>query len=97
MLENTYTMKIVSAEKELVAPLFEECAETIEEVKLAKITLAENENSYKCNPCPVYIVLMIVFFIIRIGISAYFVYCNWSLVKNDSRIKFDTCTQTVIY
>ena len=31
--------------KKLVASLIEECTETVEEVKLAKITLAENENS----------------------------------------------------
>ena len=37
--------------KKLVDKLVDECAETIEEVKLAKITLAENENSYKCSSC----------------------------------------------
>ena len=37
-------MKIVSV---LVAPLIEKCTETVEEVKLAKITFAENENNYK--------------------------------------------------
>ena len=36
----------------------------VEEVKLAEITLAENENSYKCSSCTVYIVLMILFFTI---------------------------------
>ena len=49
-------MKIVSAEKKLVAPLIEESTETAEEVKLAKITLAENENSYKCSSCTAYTV-----------------------------------------
>ena len=82
--------------KQLLAPLFEEYTETVEEVKLAKITLAENENSYKCSSCTVYIVLMIVVFTICAGISAYFVYYNWSLVKNVSRIKFGTRTQTAI-
>ena len=50
-------MKIVSAKKKLFAPLIEECTESVEEVKLAKITLAKNENSYKCSSCIVYIVL----------------------------------------
>ena len=77
--------------KKLVDKLVDECTETVEEVKLAKITLAENENSYKCSSCTVYIVLMIVVFTICVGISAYFVYYNWSLVKNISRI-----TQTTI-
>ena len=48
--------------KKLVDKLVDECSETIEEVKLAKKTLAENENSYKCSFCTVYISLMVVFF-----------------------------------
>ena len=48
--------------KKLVDKLFDECTETVKEVKLARITLAENENSYKCSSCTVYIVLTIVFF-----------------------------------
>ena len=41
---------------------------------------------------------MVVFFIICTGISSFFVYYNWSLVKNNvSRIKFGTRTQTTIY
>ena len=39
-------MKTVSVEKKLVDKLVEECTETNNEVKLAKITLAENENNY---------------------------------------------------
>ena len=39
--------------KKIVAPLIEECIETVEEVKLAKITLVENENGYKCSSCTV--------------------------------------------
>ena len=53
----------------------------MEEVKVAKITLAENENKDKCSSCTLYIVLMIVAFTICAGISTYFVYYNWSLVK----------------
>ena len=84
--------------KKLVAPLIEECSEIVEEVKLAKITLAENENSYKCSSCTVYIVLMIVFFTIFTGITIYFVYYNWSLIKNNvSCIKFNTHKETEIW
>ena len=44
------------------------------------------------------IVLVVVVCTICAGIGAYFVYCNWSLVKNNVlRIKFGTCTQTTIY
>ena len=61
--------------KDLVAPLIEECNETVEEVKLAKITLAENKNSYKCSSCTMYTVLFWIFFTINVGgIGAYFIY-----------------------
>ena len=61
--------------KKFVDKLFDECDETVEEVKLDKITLAENENNYKCNSCKVYIVLFWIFFTINVeGIVAYFVY-----------------------
>ena len=76
----------------LVYKLVEECTEITEEVKLAKITLAENENKYKCSSCTLYIVLMIVVFTICAGIGPYFVSYNWSLLKNVSRIKFNTRT-----
>ena len=59
-----------------VDKLAEESAETVEEVKLAKITLAENENKYKSSSCTLYIVLMIVVFRICAGIGTYFVYYN---------------------
>ena len=68
--------------KTLVASLIEECTETIEEVKLAKIALAENNNSYKCSSCTVYIVLFWIFFTINVGgIGAYFVYFHGYLKK----------------
>ena len=53
----------------------------------------ENENKY--SSCKVYIILMIVVFTIFSGITIYFVYYNWSLIKNDvSCIKFNTCKET---
>ena len=50
--------------KKLVDKLIDECTETIEEVKLAEITISENENNYKYSSCKVYIVFMIVVFTI---------------------------------
>ena len=47
--------------KILEAPLIEECTETVKEVKLAKKTLAENENSHKCSSCTVHTVLFRIF------------------------------------
>ena len=84
--------------KKLVDKLIDECTETIEEVKLAKITLAKNENENKYSSCTVYIVLMIVVFTIFTGITIYFVYYNWSLIKNNvSCIKFNTHKETKIW
>ena len=74
MLKNIQTLKICKCRKKLVTPLIEECTETVEEVKLAKTALAENENSYKCSSCTVYIVLMIVVFTICAGITTYVLY-----------------------
>ena len=71
--------------KKLVDKLIDECAETIDQTKLANITFTENENNYECGSCIVYIVLMIVAFTIAIGITVYLVYYNWSLIENNSR------------
>ena len=101
-------MKIVNAEKKIVDKLTDECTETIEEVKLAKKTPMElhsmelhstkNENKNKYSSCKVYIVLMIVVLTIFTGITIYFVYYNWSLIKNNfSCIKFNTHRETKIW
>ena len=55
ILVNIYTMKITKRRKKLVDKLTDECTETIEEVKLAKITLAKNENENEYSSCTVYI------------------------------------------
>ena len=84
--------------KKLVDKLIDECTETIEEVKLAKIILTKNENDNKYSSCRVYIVLMILVFTIFTGIAIYFVYYNWSLIKNNvSCIKFRTHKETIIW
>ena len=84
-------------QKRLVGKLIDECTETIEEVKLANITIFKNENNQKYNSCIVYIVLMIVVFTIFNGITVYLVYYNWSLIKNNvSYIKFNTHKETKI-
>ena len=59
---------------------------------------AENENNYKYSSCRVYIVLMIVVLTIFTGIAIYFVYYNWSLIKNYvSCIKFSTRKEIKIW
>ena len=82
--------------KRLVDELVEECTENAEEVKLAKITSAENENKNKCSSCVLYIVLFSIIFTINVGIGTYFVYFHWYLKKDVTRVKFGTYIQTII-
>ena len=67
--------------KKLADKLVDECSETVEEVKLAKITLAENENMYKCVSCTLYIVLFsinfTIIFSIIFGIATCFGFFYW--------------------
>ena len=61
------------------------------------MTIFRNKNENKYGSCKVYIVLMILFFTIFTRITIYFVYYNWSLIKNNvSCIKFNTCKETKI-
>ena len=93
-------------QKKISDKVIDGCTEIIE-VKLANITTTElhsfeNENNYKYGSCErsscrVYIVLMIVVFTIFTGITIYFIYCNWSLIKNVSCIKFNTHKETEIW
>ena len=84
--------------KRLIDKLVDECTETVEEVKPAIITLAENENNYNCSCCIMYEVLFWIFFTINIGgIGAYFVYFYWYLEKDSPHVDFNTHKETTIY
>ena len=84
--------------KKLVDKLVDECTETIEEVKLAWITYAEDESEKIYSSCTVYIVLMILFVTIFTAITIYFVYYNWSLIENSvSCINFGFRKKTKIW
>ena len=66
-------------------------------MKLATITFAKNENGNKYSSCTVYIVLAIVSFTLFTGITIYFVYSNFCLIKNNvSCIKIGTHKETKI-
>ena len=82
--------------KKLVDKLVEECTENVEEVKLAKITLAENQNKHKCSSCTLYIVLFSIIFTINVEIATYFIDSHWYLKKDVTRIMFGTHTHTTI-
>ena len=76
--------------KKWVDKLVNECTEAVEEVKLAKKTLAENENKYKCTSCTLYIVLFSIIFTVNVGIGTYFVYFHWYWKKDVTCVKFNT-------
>ena len=85
-------MKIVNVQKKLVDKLIEECTESIdEEVKI----LDKNEN--KCSSCILYIVLFSIFFIINVGIGAYFVYYKYPNRNKETVSRYDYVYQTKYY
>ena len=67
--------KNCKCKKRLVNELIEECNETIDEAKLTKITL--DENNCKCNSCTLYIVPLSILLIINAGIGTCFVYYKY--------------------
>ena len=73
--------------KKLVDKLIEECFETNDEVKLAQITLAEDENKCKSS-CTIYVILIAIIFTICIGIGTYFVYYKYHDKKTVSRYDY---------
>ena len=74
----------------------EECIETNNEVKLAKITLCENENKHKCSSCTLHIVLFSRIFTINVGIAINFVYSHWYLKNDDASVLLNARTETTL-
>ena len=84
--------------KKLVDKLVEECTETVEEVKLAKITSAERKNRCGCSSCTLYTVLFSVLLTIRNWYLLCLLQIHESLVpkKVVTSVKFGIRTQTTI-
>ena len=70
--------------KKLVDKLVEECTETNNEVKIAKIALAENENKHKRSSCILYIVLFSIVFTMNIGFDTYFGYYKYMNLNKET-------------
>ena len=69
-------------QKKPVDPLVEECTKYINDTELVKKNLDKSEN--RCNSYAVYGTLFstfLIFFLINIGISIYFVYHNY-VIRN---------------
>ena len=64
--------------------MVEECTENVEEVKLSKITLAEDENKHICSSCTLYIVLFSITFRVNVEICDYFV--SYKYMNRDKEI-----------
>ena len=78
----------------LIDKLVEECSENIDGNELIyNATL--NDHGKVCSSCTVYMVLLVIFFIISIGISCAFIYFYWYLKKDITNINANT--ETVIY
>ena len=66
--------------KKLVDNLVKECTENTDEVKMAKITLADHESKYEneCkSSCTLFIVFFSIIFTINIGIVICFIYYKY--------------------
>ena len=79
--------------KRLLDQSVDECNETVdEEVKIV------NENENKCSSCILYIALFSIFFIINVGIGAYFVYYKYVKCNKENVSKYyDYVYQTKNY
>ena len=79
----------------LVDKLVEECTETVEELKLAKITLAEYENVCKCSGA-VYVVLFAIILTINIVVT-YLIYYKYMNCDKETVAKENFIYQTTIW
>ena len=78
ILMNIQSIQVVSVKKKKIDQLVEECTENNNETKIVKKTLDKSED--RCNSYVVYRALFwtfFIFFLTSIGISIYFVYCNY--------------------
>ena len=70
-------------QNKLVDKLLEECTETVKEVKIAKIALAEEgENKHKCSSCKLFVVLFSVIFTVNVLNWYLFCFSHWFKKNN---------------
>ena len=92
--------------KKIIDLIIEKCTEYDDDdkTKLVNVTVSKNDNQTKIvnktveNNCKVYIILTIVAIVISTGITIYFVYYNWFLIKNkDFCTKYNSHKETIIW
>ena len=75
--------------KGLEDKLVEECTENIDERRLVEINSTEHnsiENIRKHNSCTLHMVLLSIFFTVKVGIGSYFLYFHWNFKKDAIRV-----------
>ena len=74
----------------------EECTENVKEVKLAKITSAEDENKHKnkYSSYTLYIVWFSIIFTISVAIGTYFIYYKYMNCDKKTAAKYDSIDQS---
>ena len=98
MLGNIQITKTIDVEKKKVNKLVEECTENVADVKLAKVTLAEDENKYKKKMQFLHTVHCIIFNNLynQHWNWGYFVYSKYVNLNKDIVAKENFIYQTII-
>ena len=82
--------------KRLIDKSVEEYSENIDEKKLHLNKINDYEKI--CTSCSVHIVLLVIFFLLRIRVSSVFIYFHWYLKKSNTGVtNINPSTETVIY
>ena len=79
----------------LVDKLTEECAESIDEVRIDECNSVKNKCKH--NSCTLYIVLFSIVFTINVGIATYFVYYKYMNHNKENAFRYDYVYQTKNY
>ena len=62
------------------------------------ISVALNNYKHVCGSCTIYIVCFVIFFIVSISVSSFFIYFCWCLKKDNTNIiNINPSTETVFY
>ena len=89
--------KSCKCRKKPIDKLVEECSENIDGDELIYNAILNNYGNIS-NSCTVYVILLVIFFIISIGISSAYFYIHWYLKKDNANItNTNANTETVIY
>ena len=82
--------------KRLIDKPVEEYSENVDEKKLHLNKINDYEKI--CSSCSVHVVLLVIFFLLRIRVSSVFIYFPWYLKKSNTGVtNINPSTETVIY